>query len=111
MNLVKTRLEKLLIKKTDDNDIIDDFNTLILNFTKNYTSDVNKLSDGSLITLAWLFHIGNRQIEELHLGIMGKRAMINSATALVRRGYCYWDVPTSSNSHLGNILCIDNEHI
>lgn len=40
-----------------------------------------------------------------------RRATINAANGLVRRGLCYWDLPTSSNRDAGQDLTLDRDKL
>lgn len=42
---------------------------------------------------------------------VSRRSLINTANSLVRRGFCYWDIPTYSNRDDGMDLTFDRSKL
>ncbi len=70
------------------------------------------LSIGQLLLLYMIVLKDSENTDHLSFSMgWSRRTTINAANGLVRRGLCYWDLPTSSNMDAGNDLTLDRDKL
>ncbi|MCX8796166.1 hypothetical protein [Vibrio parahaemolyticus] len=71
-------------------------------------SDLSDLNENMIQLLSYMFWEDSANTDHLSFALgRSRRATINTANALVRRGFLYWDIPTASNMDDGYDLTID----
>lgn len=71
-------------------------------------SDLSDLNERMIQLLSYMFWEDCMDTDHLSFALgQSRRATVNTANALVRRGFLYWDIPTSSNMDGGYDLVID----
>ena len=71
-------------------------------------SDLSGLNESMILLLSYIFWEDSINTDHLSFALgRSRRATINTANALVRRGFLYWDIPTSANMDGGYDLTID----
>lgn len=106
LNLELSEKEKIIVDRICSFDE-QDMREPAIRAVKTFGVEIGSIPDFSLFVFAYLFHIGDgRSVEHLYMGIASKRGVVNAANALVRRGWCWWDVPEVSNKEFGYDLYI-----
>lgn len=85
----------------------------INSFLKAYEPEVfAELTRNQLVLLYTIVLKDSENTDHLSFSVgWSRRATINVANALVRRGLCYWDLPTYSNRDAGQDLTLDRDKL
>ncbi|CAH7407001.1 hypothetical protein VCHA53O466_50209 [Vibrio chagasii] len=95
--------------ETSEDDLSEKDKNRVDKFLASYDQELaEKLNERQQRMLYYMYHQQEQNTDHLSFAMgWSRRATINTANALVRRGYLWWDIPTSSNMDMGYDLVID----
>ncbi|MCP4526640.1 MAG: hypothetical protein GY833_12115 [Aestuariibacter sp.] len=111
------RIEEIILEKLcfgDKKENLDERSARYLDaFPTAYTMETfSSLNENQLMLLFVILQKDSENSDHLSFSMgWSRRATINTANALVRKGLCYWDLPTSSNADGGNDLTIARDKL